>query len=714
MRARRFATAVLAALALIGAQEAGAAGPQPLDLSVDGGEESWHPQQSFALRWSNPPGSIAAVHYRVLNPSGQAVVAETRLDWAATAIQHLSVPPTPGAYTAEVWLEDGKGTVGSPVTAKLRFDNGKPGQVDPAPVPTWIGRTAFPYALHFGHPAGAAPLSGIRGYAATIDGLPADGSCLSAGTCGAAEVELQGGVAEDTLTITELPEGTSYLHAVAVSGSGTRSASSADTALHVDKTDPVVRLAGNPSGWSNRPLTLTATATDGGSGMTASGGGEPFTAIRIDGGAPIRADGDEVSATVIASGINSVAYYARDAAGNVADGDASNGRPNHAPASATVAIDREPPRVVFAGAQDPLDPERIEARVSDSLSGPNLALGSVGVRPAGSGERFVELPTERYGSLLRTRWDSEAYPPGEYEFRAIAYDAAGNSTSSTSKSDGSPMRLANPLKVATRLLSDFRSRTVRYGRGATFGGHLIAGRHAPLSGMPVRIVERFDPGAFPPERVSTVRTGADGAFSLHLSPGPSRDLVAIAPPTATVRGAGSQPQRLAVRSGVRMRVSSTVARVGGRPVVFRGGVSAGGAGIPAEGKAVQLQFRLPGLPWGEFRTIQPIRTGTFTTPIASPTTTAAACAFSSGHLPRHKPAGPTSQPAHCRYRYWAARPEADLLPCVRAARARRGCVSPSSRPCAGACGLRARPGCGSCGPRWSPCDGRSCRGARCA
>jgi hypothetical protein len=602
MRAGRFATAVLAALALLGTQEASAAGPQPIDLSVDGGEESWHPQRSFALRWSNPPGSIAAVHYRVLDPSGQVAVGETTLDWAATAIQHLSVPPAPGAYTAEVWLEDGKGAEGTPVSAKLRFDNGKPGQVEAAQVPAWIGRTAFPYTLHLGHPAGAPPLSGIRGYAATIDGLGGGSSCLPFATCGAGEVELQGGVAEDSLTITELPEGTSYLHAVAVSGSGTRSASSANTALPIDKTDPVVLLAGNPNGWSNRSLTLTATATDAASGMIASEGG-PFTAIRLDGGAPIRADRDEVSATVIASGIHSVAYYARDAAGNVADGGTSNGRPNHSPPTAIVAIDREPPRVAFAGAQDPLDPERIEARVSDPLSGPDPMRGSIGVRPAGSDGRFVELPTERSASLLRARWDSEAYPPGEYEFRATAYDAAGNSATSSSKSDGSPMRLANPLKVATTLLSDFRSRTVRYGRGATFSGRLIAGRHAPLSGMPVRVIERFDPGAFPRERVSTVRTGAEGAFSIHLSPGPSRDLVAIAPPTATVRGASSQPQRLTVRSGVRMRVSSTVASVGGRPVVFRGGIAANGAAIPAEGKTVQLQFRLPGLPWSEFRTI---------------------------------------------------------------------------------------------------------------
>lgn len=596
------AIVALAALALIGAPAARAA-LQPLDLSVDGGEESWHAQRSFALRWSNPPGPVAAVHYRVLSPSGQVAVAETTLNWAAASIQHLSVPPAPGAYTAEVWLEDTGGAKGPPVTAKLRFDNVAPGQIEPPPVPAWIGRAAFPYTLHLGRPAGPAPLSGIRGYAASIDGLSGGSPCLTSGSCGANEIELQGGSGEDSLTIAGLPEGTSYLHAVAVSGSGTRSAVTTAAALHVDKTDPVTLLAGNPNGWSNRPLTLTAVATDAASGMAASGSGEPFTAIRIDGGAPVSAAGDQVSATVIASGVHSVAYYARDAAANVADGGVSNGVPNHAPATASVKIDREPPRVAFAGAQDPLEPERIEARATDSLSGLDPGLGSIGVRSAGSGERFAELPTERSGSLLRARWDSDAYPPGEYEFRAAACDAAGNSASSLVKGDGSPMRLSSPLKVAATLLSRFRSRTVRYGRGASFSGRLFAGRHAPLSGMPVRLIERFDPGAVPQERVTTVRTGGGGAFSIHLGPGPSRDLIAVAPPTATLRGASSKPLRLTVRSGVRMRVSSTLARVGGRPVVFRGGVAGSGAAIPVGGKTVQLQFRLPGLPWSEFRTI---------------------------------------------------------------------------------------------------------------
>ena len=44
--------------------------------------------------------------------------------------------------------------------------------------------------------------------------------------------------------------------------------------------------------------------------------------------------------------------------------------------------------------------------------------------------------------------------------------------------------------------------------------------------------------------------------------------------------------------------------VGGRPIVFSGRVLSRGAEVPASGKAVQLQFRLPGLPWSEFRTIR--------------------------------------------------------------------------------------------------------------
>ena len=197
--------------------------------------------------------------------------------------------------------------------------------------------------------------------------------------------------------------------------------------LHVDETDPSTTIDGAPAGWSSRPVSLTARAGDAQSGMAPSGTGGPLTAIRVDGGAPVSAEGDAVETTVIATGIHCVAYYARDAAGNVNDGGLSNGYRNHSPATAQVRIDRKAPALAFANAQDPSDPERIAARVADPLSGLDTTAARSRCR-AGSGERFTPLPTERLGRrALSARWDSDAYPAGEYEFRATAYDMAGNS-----------------------------------------------------------------------------------------------------------------------------------------------------------------------------------------------------------------------------------------------------------------------------------------------
>jgi hypothetical protein len=606
----RLCLATLLALSLASASAAGAAGPQPIGLRVDGGADKWHPERTFALRWGNPPG-VTAVHYRLLDPAGAVALEEKRLEWPATLIQSIWVPGSPGAYTAEVWLESGDGSRGAPVAAQLLFDDTPPGPVAPAAVPTWIGRTAFPYAVALSHPSGAVPPAGIRGYAVSVDG-DANGSPCAGEVCSETEIDLRGGANDDRIAIGELPEGTRYLHAVAVSGSGVRSAVAGTAVLRVDKTDPVTHLDGVSGGWVNRPVTLTATATDGASGIARSAGGPaPFTAIRIDGATPVRAAGDAVSATVIDSGVHTVAYYARDAAGNVADGGSANGQANHPPATALVRIDCDPPQLAFVGAQDPFDPELIEARAADALSGLDRARGEIAVRPTGSGKRFSPLPTQVSGGVLRARWDSEAYPPGGYEFRAIAYDLAGNPAATVSRTGGAPMRLRAPLKTETKLLTDFTPRAIGYGRGTRFGGRLVAGRRAPLPETAVRIVERFDAGALTRERVSTVTTDARGDFEVHLDPGPSREIVVVAPTTATARGAASDPLRLAVSGNVSLGVSAAVARVGGRPVVFAGRAGVAGAKVPADGKLIELQFRLPGLPWREFRALRTDRRGRF-------------------------------------------------------------------------------------------------------
>lgn len=625
MSTRRLAALTLAVIAVGAPGTAMAVCPEepmrelsPCRLHVVGDEGGWRPDNVFSLRWRNPTGDegppIAAVHYRALDASMQVVLAERRIAPAPQSIERLPVPLAPGVYTAEVWLEDAAGNLGPTATATLRFDDARPGTVDPLSAPGWIGRAAFPYPIRLGHPASPHPLSGIRGYAVAVD-RDADGDpCAAGDRCTETETDLRGGVEEDTLTLALLPEGTSYAHAVAVSGSGMKSTGVGHAVLRVDATDPVTVLSGAPDGWASHPVTLVASAVDSASGMTsAAGAPTPFTAIRVDGGAAILSVGDSVRATVFTPGVHTIAYYARDAAGNANDGGSTNGHVNAAPATATVRIDTEPPHLAFSNVQNPLDPETIEVEILDSLSGVDSSRGQIAVRPAGSGERFEALPTRDDGSELRARWDSEAYAQGLYEFRAIGFDLAGNAGATTQRANGSRMVLSAPLKTRTslniRLEGRARPRALRFGRGALLSGRLIGARRVPLARMPVQIVERFAPGSTVRERVSTVRTDSRGGFLLHLRPGPSRSILAAFAGTATRGRSQSASLQLPVRGGVRMRASSAVARIGGRPIVFSGAVA--GGDLSPHGKLVQLQFHLPGAPWTEFRTIRTDPRGRF-------------------------------------------------------------------------------------------------------
>jgi hypothetical protein len=626
----------MVALALLAAALAGVGGgaapraaarpPQPAELTVAGGEDAWHPGNSFELGWTNrePAGStrpdagaspLAAVAYRLRDPLGIAI-DEARLYERRERVSGLTVPDVPGVYSVEVWLEDTAGERGPASVARLRFDDVRPGPIAPFPVPAWIGRTAFPLTVRLGHPLGPPPVSGIRGYAVEIAAAPGRDPCAAPDRCVEDEVALHGGVEDDALTIGALPEGANYLRAVAVSGSGMKSTRSSGAVLRVDTTDPVTELAGVPLGWVSHPVTLIATATDGASGMQPAGAGSPpFTAIRVDGGVPTAAPGDTAVATVIGEGVHRVAYYARDAAGNVDDGGVSNGIPNRPPRTAAVRIDREPPSLAFANTQDPDDPDLLRVEVVDSLSGPDPARGRIGVRPVGSSDAFDPLPpAPAAGGELRARWDSDARPAGEYEFAATGYDLAGNATSTARRANGTPMILSNPLKTSTVLGADLGGRaprTVAFGRGLRLEGRLGTAGGGPLAGKQIQVLERFAAGAVPTTRMSTVETGPDGAFSIHLAPGPSREVTASFDGTATLSRAASRPLALRVRGGVRLRTSAAVARVGGAPLVFRGQVEAERGTIPAEGKSVQLQFRLPGLPWAEFRTIETDRRGRF-------------------------------------------------------------------------------------------------------
>jgi hypothetical protein len=620
MRRRTWPAAFALAVALAWIVSSAAASPsKPADLQVVGGADTWHANNRFELKWTNPPAGgapLAATHYRIRNPQGIAI-QETEIGWVSDGIASLAVPKIPGTYSAEIWLEDASGQQGPAATTQLRFDDVKPAAVEPVRVLGWISHTAFPLRVRLGHPPGPAPISGIRGYAVAINTAPGGNPCVAPDRCSDAETTLRTGANGDELSISTLPEGTSYLHAVAVSGSGMKSPVSGHTVLRIDLTDPVTQLAGATASWTNRTVWLTATAMDSGSGMATDGVGlPPFTAIRIDNDAPTVEQGKSVTTSVIDEGAHLVAYYARDAAGNVNDGAAVNGIPNRPPKTAWVRIDRTPPAIAFANSQDPRDPDLMRVRIGDALSGADLSRGWIGVRRAGSGDRFDPIPPAPQGNgVLCARWDSDVYPAGKYEFRAIGYDVAGNSTATTRRGNGGQMVLSNPLKAVTALRTSFRGqmtrRIVPYGRGVLYGGRLKSGFSSPLGGMPVRIVERFADGAHPSAQTSIVRTAADGTFWIRSTPGPSRTITAAFDGSPTFARSAGHPLQLQVRSHVRLQASSGVAKIGGEPLIFRGKVGTPPGTTPAEGKSVQLQFRLPGLPWAEFRTIQADRDGRF-------------------------------------------------------------------------------------------------------
>jgi hypothetical protein len=644
---KRAATALRASLAILAASllvADGAAADQasqllPVQLrALDGegiadGESSWHPDNYFVLSWIRPPVAeqgfpITAANYRLYDAAGLVLGEEdVHVSGDVTRIDNVRIPYPfdPGIYRADVWLEGPGGQRGPRVSATLRFDDARPGSAQPLDPAAWTAGNAAA-VVTIEHPLGPLPVSGIRGYAVSVDRGAGSLPCAGSDRCSLAETDLRGGIADDRISLGVLPEGVNFVRAVAVSNSGKRSLQAGSAIVRVDATPPEVTLAGAPPRWAGGPVRVTAGATDALSGMAASGPSGPFTAIAVDGGMPRVEPGASAAAVVSGEGAHAVAFYARDAAGNV---DQSS------PPTATVGIDETPPRVVFAASQDPAEPERMEAVVTDPLSRPDPARGSIAVRPAHSRQPFISMPTTVSGSRLVARWDSDAFPPGTYEFRATGYDAAGNATGSERRANGTRVVLTNPVKKLTEIVAGFggrrlvwqhcsrkegrrrcrreeieaferrpTTRATPYGHSLSYTGRLSAASGSSLAGLPVQIVETFSAGAASPQRTTTVETATDGTFMTRLQPGPSRRVEAFFPGSRILTRTGGGRVRLRVLGDVRMHASSSSAQIGGAPVLFSGGVGDLGAPIPTGGRPVELQFRFPGSDWSAFRTVQ--------------------------------------------------------------------------------------------------------------
>lgn len=578
----RIALAVFAVLAL--------AAP-----SASGAEGAWQANPEFEIDPVEVPGvspQAAMGRYQLFDPLGSPL-GEVVERPAINPFYAFSVPPVPGVYKLEAWIVDAEGNELRRASANFHFDDVPPPPPAPQAPVRWIV-AGEPAVLEIGRPEGPIPLSGVRGYAVSLDRGSGGHPCSSPSLCSVAETDLAGGIDDASVTLGSLAEGTTYARVAAVSGAGVPS--QVQTAVfRVDVTPPQVSLSGLPGGWSSGPVRVTAFAQDTLSGMTAAGATGPLTAITVDGGAPTAAPGDSASTWVSGSGLHAVHPSARDAAGN------DTGAEDGAAATAVVRIDEDPPRVAFAADQDPAEPERIEALVADDLSGPGDR-GSIAIRLAGTRARFENLPTRVADGRLLARWDSDSYPPGKYELLATGFDAAGNAGTGSDRAHGGRMVLVNPLKAPVSLSAKLADGRLA-GRLRRVGG-------GPVAQQRIAVVETFAAGAEPQRRTTFRPTDANGAFALRLAPGPSRDVTAYFAGTPTLTRSTSHSAHLGVATGIRLRASGATARIGGKPVVFSGAIRTAGSG-GARGLPVELQFRYPGAGWSGFRTVEADRRGRF-------------------------------------------------------------------------------------------------------
>jgi len=557
--------------------------------------ETWQPSRDFSIDPEQVPGHPAGgweSRYQLFNPSGKPIGQEQHTS-PTNPFRWYSVPPVPGAYRLEAWVLNEAGAELARASTLLRFDDVAPAMPGAGAPDRWL-RGEEVALLDIDQASEPPPLSGLGGYAFSLDRGGRGHPCATPSLCTPAETDLAPNAVAEPVPLGILAQGITYARVVAVSGAGVPSAVSTAT-FRVDSTDPSLSLSGVPDGWSNAPVQVFAQATDWLSGMAADGSTGPLTGISVDGGAAATSLGATAATWVGGSGIHTIDAFGRDAAGNIGELEPQ--------AVGVVRIDEAPPRVVFARGQDPAEPERIEALVDDPLSGPSPSKGSIALRLAGTRASYEELPTRVEAGRLVARWDSDSYPEGKYEFRATGYDLAGNGATGTDRERGGRMVLVNPVKAPVSLATVLRKRR--------FSGRLRRTGGGGIARQRVAVVETFAAGAEPQHRTSFLTTDADGAFSLRLRPGPSRDVAAYFGGTTTLTRASGTSTHLAAPTGVKLRASARTASIGGRPVVFSGTLTVRGAARAARGLPVELQFRYPGAGWRGFRTIEANRRGRF-------------------------------------------------------------------------------------------------------
>jgi hypothetical protein len=611
-------------------------------LAVAGGS-GWRPNNDFDLSWSNPAQNHAPVdgaYYRVTRVGGgydsgaQFVSGSNR-----NALSDLTVPSA-GEYQVKVWLRDSAGnhSESNAQTTTLRYDPTVPPAAE-AQFNGWIRRNDFEASADWDpvNPGQLGP-SGLDGYAVQVTKDPGTDPCVTpdhqSPSCSAAEVN-NDGINDTDMPITEKEEGDWYIHVAPVTGAGVK-APVKHTPMPVDTSDPSSSINGANGEWTNKDVTVGVTASDPLSGMSPnpsySMDPQPRTCLQLDGGAPDCEPDADLTRVISSEGEHTVAYFARDLAGNENSGvPEANGKQNNPPGTAAVRIDKTAPQLAFAGARDVNDPAKIVVGTADALSG--VAGGTVELRKVGSSGSWAGLATSLEGANLVARVPDDV-EPGRYEFRATATDRAGNTGATDRRADGSQMVEELPLKEAVRLTATVEgaadkpgndsagkkckgkkakkkckcknkpkgkckkaaeatqravSVTIPYGERVRLSGVLRTMGDAPLRGRELVVTERMAEGGQPAVRTSTASTNSDGGYAIDLSAGPSRRVTVTFEGDGRYRPTESEPVDVGVKGAV-LAFSSSKTVPETKSIRFRGRVGTAGAALGQQGKRVELQY----------------------------------------------------------------------------------------------------------------------------
>lgn len=542
-------------------------------VAVDGGEE-WRPTNGFRLTWTTPTGQHAPItrrHYKLCPADGGA--CQTGSEQGGQGEITLTVP-RPGAWRAQVWLEDGAGNVNAsnasdPVT--LRFDDTVPPVAKLTAPDGWIGDEqardlSVGVALADGT---SAPPSGIAGYSVTSDGSDPDTTIDTDGSW----------------ALTDLREGDVVLKARAISGAGKAGPAGSRT-LRIDRTPPTADASGlpDPGTWQEQPATVQLTGADQRSGIAA-------VRWQLDSSGQQEQAGDRASVQVSEDGRHTLTWETVDKAGN-----RSRAR------QAVIRIDRTAPETVEIQPLNPNRPRQITATVSDQGSG--IASGVIQLRPAGGSWRDLDTQLDPDATRLTATLDDLQLPDGSYELRAAATDKVSNIRT------GQPTAITLPLRIASRVAVALprTSRRARVAAVRTLTGRVTSADGQPISGAVVTVLTM--PRTERDWRTErTITAGADGSFGYRIPAGPTRTIRFAYAGTDTIRPAAAE-HKVTTKAGSTIRASRRTARLG-QTIRFTGRLA--GGPIPADGKVLELQA-FDGGRWRSFpQVVRTTRTGTWAT-----------------------------------------------------------------------------------------------------